>query len=86
MSTTSKPSSVFSLLLLVYIGAAFTFIIAAEQTGKDSEPDHAGDNEKNRADRQGRFPMTEDPMAQALEPHRAPPWIFRAGPFPPGQG
>ena len=31
MSTTSKPSSVFSLLLLVYIGAAFTFIIAAEQ-------------------------------------------------------
>lgn len=31
MTTTTKPSSVFSLLLLVYIGAAFTFIIAAEQ-------------------------------------------------------
>jgi hypothetical protein len=31
MTATTKPSSVFSLLLLVYIGAAFTFLIALEQ-------------------------------------------------------
>ena len=31
MTTASKPSSVFSLLLLVYIGAAFTFLISLEQ-------------------------------------------------------
>jgi len=31
MTATTKPSSVFSLLLLVYIGAAFTFLISLEQ-------------------------------------------------------